>query len=84
MEVTSTRIRVIHNSKYKIIASVTLDDELIINDIRVLQDGQGIKLIFPNSNRAAERGQYNLLPQSELYVKIKNAVIKKLSEKRSK
>lgn len=84
MEVTSTRIRVIHNSKYKIIASVTLDEELIINDIRVLQDGQGIKLIFPNSHRAAERGQYNLLPQSELYVKIKNAVIKKLSEKRRK
>lgn len=48
MDITSTRIRFINNSKYIAIASVTLDNELIINDIRVVADGKSdIRLIFP-------------------------------------
>lgn len=56
MDITSARIRFINNSKYIAIASVTLDNELIINDIRVVANGKSdIRLIFPCSERALSR-----------------------------
>ena len=79
MDITSTRIRFINNSKY--IAIVTLDNELIINDIRVVADGKSdIRLIFPCSERALARRQYNILPDSELYKRIKKAIFFKLKK----
>ena len=72
MDITSTRIRFINNSKYIAIASVTLDNELIINDIR---------LIFPCSERALARRQYNILLDSELYIRIKKAIFFELNKK---
>ena len=81
MDITSTRIRFINNSKYIAIASVTLDNELIINDIRVVANGKSdIRLIFPCSERALSRRQYNILPDSELYKRIKKAIFFKLKK----
>lgn len=82
MDITSTRVRYISNSKYIAIASVTLDNELIINDIRVVADGKSdIRLIFPCSERALARRQYNILPDSELYIRIKKAIFFELNKK---
>lgn len=82
MDITSARIRFINNSKYIAIASVTLDNELIINDIRVVANGKSdIRLIFPCSERALARRQYNILPDSELYIRIKKAIFFELNKK---
>lgn len=82
MDITSARIRFINNSKYIAIASVTLDNELIINDIRVVANGKSdIRLIFPCSERALSRRQYNILPDSELYIRIKKAIFFELNKK---
>lgn len=78
MNITATRVRLIRNSKYLAIASVTLDDELIINDIRVVKENSDIKLIFPCTERALMRNQYNIVPSAELYAKIKKSIYQKI------
>lgn len=80
MNITATRVRLIRNSNIFAIASVTLDDELIINDIRVVKEISNIKLIFPCTERATLRKQYNIVPSAELYNKIKKSIFHQIDK----
>ena len=52
MKVTSVRVRRIYGKGLYAIASVTIDGELTINDIKVYRKGADFTLRFPNSENA--------------------------------
>lgn len=80
MNISATRVRLIRNSKYLAIASVTFDNELIINDIRVVKEFSDIKLLFPCTERALAKNQYNIVPSAELYTKIKKSIYHQINK----
>lgn len=78
MEVTSTRIRILKGQKYVAIASITLDEQLIINDIKVERNGKGYNIIFPRSSFASLNGQSNIVATKELQKKIQQSIVHKM------
>ncbi len=45
MQVTDVRVRkVLPDGKMKAVASVTLDDEFVVHDVRVVEGANGLKL----------------------------------------
>lgn len=80
MEVTSTRVRIIDNPSLYAIASVTLSDELILNDIKVYRNGNELLVRLPNSEHAKNNNQFSIVPGDKLFKDIKAAIIKKIHE----
>ncbi len=78
MQVTSTRVRLLRGKGIYAIASVTIDFELIINDIKVYREGAKFNLQFPNSENAKQNNQFSIYADERLYKEIKAAVIKQI------
>lgn len=78
MKVTSVRIRYIKSNRILCIASVTLNNQLIINDIKVLNENNEYVIRLPNSEYAHANQQYSLVPQADLFFEIKSAIINKI------
>ena len=79
MKVTSVKIRYIQNSHIFCIASVTLDNQLIINDIKIYRDNEEYVIRLPNSRHAERNNQYSIVPNKELQTFVMNEL--KLIEK---
>lgn len=57
MEITKIRIRVIENEgRMKAIASITLDDELAVHDIRIIEGNEGLFVAMPS--RRTQLGEF--------------------------
>ena len=58
MEITNVRVRVVEkeNSKMRGFASVTIDDEFAVHDIRILEGDNGLFLAMPSKQVAP--GEY--------------------------
>ena len=80
MKVTSTRVRNLGDDKLCAIASVTIDGELIINDIKVERHGKKLAVILPQSERARLNKQYSICPGKKLYEEIRTEILKKMEE----
>ena len=79
MEVTSARIRILKNNKnYIAIASITLDEQLIINDIKVRAIKDKYILDFPRNKFAVNNGQSNIIVSNDLHRKIYRSIINRL------
>lgn len=78
IDVTDVRVRRINSNNIVAIASVTLNNELIINDIVVNNMNGAYQIKMPNSERAKSNNQYSVIPLNTLYRKIKNTIIEKL------
>lgn len=78
INVTKVRLRQISSNNIIAIASVTLNEELIINDIRVCNENGHIQIKLPNSEYAKSNNQYSIIPQSTLFKKIRCAIINNL------
>lgn len=78
MKVTSTRVRILQNNRVFAIASVTLDEQLIINDIMVYDIEGNLVIKMPNSEHSKSNQQYSLVAQKELFGKIKTAIMRKI------
>ncbi|MEE0874594.1 septation protein SpoVG family protein [Ruminococcus sp.] len=78
MKVTSVRVRRIYGKGLYAIASVTIDGELTINDIKVYRKGADFTLRFPNSENAKQNNQFSILAEDSLYKEIKAAVLKQI------
>ena len=78
MQVTSTRVRLLRGKGIYAIASVTIDFELIINDIKVYREGAKFNLQFPNSENAKQNNQFSIYADERFYKEIKAAVIKQI------
>ncbi len=80
MKVTSVKIRQIKSNRLIAIASIALDDEMIINDIKVIFDYGDYKLDFPNSEYAAANNQKNIVLTQQIYNHIKYSIIRELKK----
>ena len=67
MQITNVRIRPIYNKdRLKAIASITLDNALILNDIMVIQTEERLCVEFPHNPYARDKNhvQYIIVPLS--------------------
>ncbi len=57
MQITDVRIRMVNkNSKMKAIVSITLDNEFVVHDIKVIEGEKGLFIAMPS--RKAGDGEY--------------------------
>lgn len=80
MRVTKTRLRKIGGNGIYAIASVTIDETLTINDIRVERHGNDIKVKLPQAESAKRNNQYTIIPDDNLFKEIKSKIIDKIAE----
>ena len=73
MQITDIKIRRIEGfSRLKAIASITLDKELIINDIKVLESKNRC---FIENSFAKTHNRENIIPTSELRTTLENKIM---------
>lgn len=81
MKVTSTRVRVIGGDGIYAIASITIDNTLIINDIKVERHGNDIIVKMPRTESAKQSNQFSVYFSDErFYKEIKAIIMAKLLE----
>ena len=86
MQITDVRVRKItKEGKMKAVVSITLDDELVIHDIKVIEGDKGLFIAMP-SKKAAD-GEYrdiahpiNSRTRERIQTKILDAYERSLSE----
>lgn len=80
MKVTSTRVRIIGGQGIYAVASVTIDNELTINDIIVRRNGNDITVKLPNTENAKRNSQLTIITGQKLFKEIKAKIIQKIAE----
>lgn len=80
MKVSKTRVRLLGGDGIYAIASVTIDGELTINDIKVERKGKEIILKFPITENAKRNNQRSIIPDESLFKEIKAKIIEKINE----
>lgn len=79
MQVTDVRIRKItKEGKMKAVVSITLDDEFVIHDIKVIEGEQGLFIAMPS--RRTSDGEYRDIAHpinSETRTKVQDIILKK-------
>ena len=79
MQITDVRVRkVTKEGKMKAIVSITLDNELVVHDIKVIEGEKGLFIAMP-SRRAAD-GEYRDIAHpinSETRERIQNIILEK-------
>ncbi|MBR1481770.1 MAG: septation protein SpoVG family protein [Ruminococcus sp.] len=80
MKVTSTRVRIIGGQGIYAVASVTIDNELTINDIIVRRNGNDITVKLPNTENAKRNSQLTIITDQKLFKEIKAKIIQKIAE----
>lgn len=82
MQITDVRVRkVSKDGKMKAIASITLDNEFVIHDIKVIEGEKGLFIAMPS--RKASDGEYRDIAHpinSDTRVRIQSVVLKKYDE----
>ena len=82
MQVTDVRIRKItKGGKMKAVVSITLDDEFVIHDIKVIEGEKGLFIAMPS--RKAGDGEYRDIAHpinSDTREKVQNIILQKYSE----
>ena len=78
MEITNVRVRVVEkeNSKMRGFASVTIDDQFVVHDIRILEGENGLFLAMPSKQTAP--GEYRDIAHpinAETREKIQKAIL---------
>lgn len=85
MKITEVKVRPANSSKHPDLAyivSITIDEQLIINDIRVyIREDGTYKINFPNHPIAAQHGVRNVTTTTtESFNNIKSVIIQKIKE----
>ena len=59
MEITNVRVRVVEkeNSKMRGFASVTIDNQFVVHDIRILEGDNGLFIAMPSRKVITENGE---------------------------
>ena len=82
MQITDVRVRkVSKDGKMKAIASITLDNEFVIHDIKVMEGEKGLFIAMPS--RKASDGEYRDIAHpinSDTRARIQSVVLKKYDE----
>lgn len=81
MEITNVRVRMVRNKpRLKAVASITLDNSLILNDIRIVQTKERLCVEFPRNPYASDANkiEYVVVPLSmEVRSMLENEIIGK-------
>ena len=79
MNITDIRIRKIEKEgKMKVVASITIDDEFVVHDIKVIEGDKGLFIAMPS--RKASDGEYKDIAhpiQSETRAKLQDLILTK-------
>ena len=82
MQVTDVRVRKItKEGKMKAVVSITLDDEIVIHDIKVIEGEKGLFIAMPS--RRAGDGEYRDIAHpinSDTREKVQGVILKKYEE----
>ena len=82
MNITAVRVRkVAKDGKMKAVVSITLDDEFVIHDIKVIEGEKGLFIAMPS--RKASDGEYRDIAHpinSETRSKIQKIVLQRYAE----
>lgn len=85
MEITKVNLRLVENmNKVRAIASVTFDDEFVVNDIRLVEGDKGYFVAMPS--RKLPDGNYKDVAhpiKTEMREKIQKAVLAEYENKKS-
>ena len=86
MNVTDVRIRIMEKEgKLKAVASITIDDCLVIHDIKVIEGDRGLFIAMPS--RKAQDGEYRDIVHpinQETRTFLQNLILDKYEEERAK
>lgn len=81
MKVTSTRVRLLGGQGIYAIASVTIDNVLTINDIKVECHGNELTVILPKTETARLNKQHTIhISNNVLFLEIKTKILEKIAE----
>lgn len=80
MKVTSTRVRIIGGQGIYAVASVTIDNELTINDIIVRRNGNNLTVKLPNTENAKRNSQLTIITDQKLFKEIKAKILDRIAE----
>lgn len=66
MKITTVKVKPSKSidKTFEAVASITIDNELIINDIKVFNNSGDYSIEFPNTSRATELNKQNIVPTS--------------------
>ena len=83
MQITDVRVRkvVAKEGKLKAVVSITIDDEFVVHDIKVIEGEKGLFIAMPS--RKAADGTYRDIVHpitSEMREELQNAILKKYEE----
>ena len=82
MQITDIRIRKVDKEgKMKAVASITIDDEFVVHDIKVIEGEKGLFIAMPS--RKASDGEYRDIAHpinSGTREKIQNLILEKYNE----
>ena len=82
MEITDVRVRkVTKEGKMKAVVSITIDDEFVVHDIKVIEGEKGLFIAMPS--RKASDGEYRDIAHpinSNTREKIQNLILEKYEE----
>lgn len=82
MEITDVRVRkVAKEGKMKAVVSITIDDEFVVHDIKVIEGEKGLFIAMPS--RRAGDGEYRDIAHpinSEIRNKIQSMVLERYDE----
>ena len=82
MEITDVRVRKVTNEgKMKAVVSITIDDEFVVHDIKVIEGEKGLFIALPS--RKASDGEYRDIAHpinSNTREKIQSLILEKYEE----
>ena len=82
MDITDVRVRrVAKDGKMKAVVSITIDDEFVIHDIKVIEGDKGLFIAMPS--RKSADGEYRDIAHpinSDTRTKIQDLILQKYSE----
>ena len=85
MQITDVRVRKVEKEgKMKAVVSITIDDEFVVHDIKVIEGDRGLFIAMPS--RKASDGEYRDIAHpinSDTRQKIQQLILKKYEEAES-
>ena len=85
MQITDVRVRKVEKEgKMKAVVSITIDDEFVVHDIKVIEGDRGLLIAMPS--RKASDGEYRDIAHpinSDTRQKIQQLILKKYEEAES-
>ncbi len=82
MTITDVRVRKIENEgKMRAVASITIDDEMVVHDIKIIEGDRGLFIAMPSKKGA--NGEYRDIAHpinSETRAKLQDLILKAYNE----